>query len=76
MIGISENRSVIHSVKMRKYLLRPHKKASWMIKQSGMLPAASSTKCCKSCCFIAEAEALRKDLHNRIIHKNGKIVDK
>ena len=34
-------------------------------KQTGMMPDASPTKCCKSQCFAPEADALRKDLHNK-----------
>ena len=33
--------------------------------QTGMLPAASPTKCCKPRCFAPETDALRKDLHNK-----------
>ena len=33
--------------------------------QTGMMPAASPTKCCKSCCSVPESDALRQDLHNK-----------
>ena len=35
-------------------------------KQTGMLPVALPTNCCKSCCSVAEAKILRKDLHNKL----------
>jgi len=36
-----------------------------LYKQTGMLPAASPTKCRKSSSFVPEADALPEDLHNK-----------
>ena len=37
-------------------------------KQTGTLPVASPTNCCKPCCYAAEYGVLQKDLHNKNTH--------
>ena len=36
-------------------------------KETGMLPAPSPTKCCKSCSMAIEADVPQIDLHNKHI---------